>query len=151
VTAAVAVLSALCAAVAMIMLRRVGQRESPEAIALHFSLVAAGIFAFFALADPRVPLGVDAVFMVIAGLAGGFAQLALTRAYSLDRAARVGAMGYLSVVASALLGAVALHERPHPLAIAGMALVVAGGLVVTSSARPRATARDTRSVERPST
>jgi drug/metabolite transporter (DMT)-like permease len=150
-TAVVAVTSALFAAVAMMMLRRVGQHESPEAIALHFSLVAAAIFVVVALADRRAPLGVDAVFTLIAGLAGGFAQLALTRAYSLDRAARVGAMGYLSVVASALLGAVALHERPQPLAIAGMVLVVAGGVVVTSTARPKPTARDSSSGERPST
>lgn len=40
-------------------------------------------------------------------------------------------MGYLSVVASALLGAAVLRERPTLGAIGGIALVIASGLVVT--------------------
>ncbi len=55
----------------------------------------------------------------------------MTRAFSLERAARVSGVSYLSVVASAILGAVVLHERPSLGALLGMALVVAGGLVVT--------------------
>ncbi len=136
VTASVAVLSSLFAAFAMMMLRRVGQRESPEAIALHFSLVAAGTHAVIALADLRAPHLSELAFMLLAGLAGGFAQLAMTRAYSLGRAAHVGAIGYLSVAASALLGALALHESPHALALGGMTLVVLGGLVVTIGSVP---------------
>jgi drug/metabolite transporter (DMT)-like permease len=130
-TALVAVLASLLSACAMMMLRRVGQRESAEAIALHFSLVAAGATAVVALADLRAPGVADLAFMLLAGVAGGFGQLAMTRAYSLGRAAHVGAIGYLSVVVSALFGALALHERPHALALAGMTLVVLGGLAVT--------------------
>jgi drug/metabolite transporter (DMT)-like permease len=54
----------------------------------------------------------------------------MTRAYALERAARVSGVSYLQVVVSALLGAIALHEWPSPRTAAGMALVVAGGLVV---------------------
>jgi drug/metabolite transporter (DMT)-like permease len=139
-TALVALGAALLSALAMIMLRQVGQRENPEAIALHFSLVATVTLGLIALADLRRPGAFDAGCMVLAGVCGGFAQLALTRAYALDRAARVGAIGYLSVVASALLGAAALHERPRQEAIAGIALVIAGGLVVTWSGRAAARA-----------
>ena len=45
-------------------------------------------------------------------------------------------MSYLAVVASALLGAALLGERPGALAIAGMILVVAGGLLVTAARAP---------------
>ena len=55
----------------------------------------------------------------------------MTRAYALERAARVSGMSYLSVVTSALLGAAVLSEVPTPGALAGMALVVTGGLIVT--------------------
>jgi drug/metabolite transporter (DMT)-like permease len=82
--------------------------------------------------------------MVAAGLCAGFAQLAMTRAYALEHAARVSGMSYLSVVASALFGAVAFGERPGPTAIAGMALVIAGGLLVTfarSQGAPAVTSR----------
>lgn len=131
-TASVALLASMTTAIAMTMLRRVGQTESPEAIAVHFSLFAA--FACSALAlllDPRVPTARDLACMVGAGLAAGVAQLLMTRAYTIGRAARVGSMSYLAVVASALLGAGVLGEVPAPLALAGMALVIGGGLVVT--------------------
>ena len=69
--------------------------------------------------------------LLAAGFCAGFAQLAMTRAYSLEIAARVSPFGYISVAVSAGLGAVALHEWPDRLAVLGMLLVVSGGLVVT--------------------
>ena len=130
-TAACAVSAAFLASIAMMMLRRMGQTESPEPIALHFSLFAGFTMAVLSLFDLRMPTLRDAGFMLLAGICAGFAQLAMTRAYALERAARVSGMGYLSVVASALLGAAVLGEYPTIGALAGMVLVVAGGLVVT--------------------
>ncbi|CAN5905698.1 hypothetical protein BH11MYX4_BH11MYX4_59920 [soil metagenome] len=89
------------------------------------------MLGLLALGDLRMPTGRDALAMVAAGICAGLGQIALTRAYSLERAARVSGIGYLSVVASALLGAAILHERPSAGALLGMALVVSGGLVVT--------------------
>jgi len=131
VTAAVAVSAAFFASIAMMMLRRVGRTETPEAIAVHFSVFAGVVMTGLSLFDLRLPTARDAAFMVVAGVCAGFGQLALTRAYTLELAARVSGMGYLAVVASALLGAAVLGERPSLAAVFGMALVVAGGLVVT--------------------
>lgn len=131
VTAAVAVGAALATSIAMMLLRRVGQSETPEAIAFHFSLFAAASMTLISLFDLRMPTLRDAGCMVLAGLCAGFAQLAMTRAYSLEHAARVSGMSYFSVVASALLGAAVLGERPALTAIVGMGLVIAGGLLVT--------------------
>jgi drug/metabolite transporter (DMT)-like permease len=135
----VAVLAAFFTAIAMMMLRRIGQRESAEAVAFSYSLSVAATMTLVALLlDPRLPSPRDAGYCILAGVLGGFGQLTLTRAYTLEAAARVGGMGYLSVVVSALLGAVALEERPTPLAIAGMGLVIAGGVVLTF-VRPKPT------------
>jgi drug/metabolite transporter (DMT)-like permease len=128
-TIAVAVLAALSTSIAMMLLRRVGQSESAEAIAFHFSLFAAVALGAISLFDLRAPSARDAGLMVAAGLCAGFGQLAMTRAYSLESAARVGGMSYLAVVASAILGAVVLGERPTPTALVGMVLVISGGLV----------------------
>lgn len=130
-TAGCAVLAAFLASIAMMLLRRVGPTETAEAISVHFSFFAAATLGLLALTDLRMPTPRDASFMVAAGICAGFAQIAMTRAYSLERAARVSGMSYLSVVASALLGAAVLQERPTLGAILGMALVVSGGLVVT--------------------
>jgi drug/metabolite transporter (DMT)-like permease len=131
IAAAVAVLGSLCACFAMIMLRRLGPSESPEAIAIHFSLTAAAILAVLAIPTATLPAGRDLVAMLAAGISAGLAQICMTRAYSLERAARVSGVGYLAIVGSALLGAVALHEWPSKLTLLGMALVISGGLVVT--------------------
>ena len=130
-TAAVAVSAAFFASIAMMMLRRVGKTENPEAIAVHFSVFAGVVMMGLSLFDLRLPTLRDAGLMIAAGVCAGFGQLALTRAYTLELAARVSGMGYLAVVASALLGAAVLGERPSVGAITGMALVVIGGLVVT--------------------
>jgi drug/metabolite transporter (DMT)-like permease len=130
-TATVAVLASFLASIAMMMLRRMGPTETAEAIAAHFSLFAAATLSALALFDLRLPTLRDAAFMVAAGVCAGFAQIAMTRAYALERAARVSGVGYLAVVASALLGAAVLGERPTLGAIGGMALVVSGGLLVT--------------------
>lgn len=130
-TAGFAVLAAFLASIAMMMLRRAGRTETPEVIALHFSLFAAVVLLFLSLFDLRMPTLRDAACILAGGVCAGFAQLAMTRAYTLERAARVSGMSYLSVVASALLGGAVLGERPSGAAIAGMALVVGGGLVAT--------------------
>jgi drug/metabolite transporter (DMT)-like permease len=129
VTAAVA--ASLCSCFAYTMLRRMGPGESPEAIALHFSLVAAAVLTAVALLHLSMPDARSFAMMLGAGAGAGFAQLAMTRAFALEKAARVGGLSYLNVVVSTLLGAVVLHEEPPARAVAGMALVVAGGLVVT--------------------
>jgi len=130
-TVAIAVASAFFTSIAMMMLRRAGRTETAEVIALHFSLFAAAVLLGLSLIDLRMPAPRDLGLIFAAGICAGFAQLAMTRAYTLESAARVSGIGYLSVVTSAILGAVALGERPTAGALAGMALVVAGGLLVT--------------------
>jgi drug/metabolite transporter (DMT)-like permease len=128
--AAAAVGSSISSTFAYALLRRMG-RESPEAVALHFSLFAAVVLSLVAVPHVRPVDAATLGWMIGTGFFGGTAQLALTRAYAMERAARVAPIGYLNVVVSALLGALALGEWPSVRAAAGMALIVAGGLVVT--------------------
>jgi drug/metabolite transporter (DMT)-like permease len=131
VTVASALLAALSTSLALMMLRRVGQRETPETISFHFAVFAAITTSGLSLLDLRMPTLHDAAWMIAAGVCGGVGQLLMSRAYSLEKAARVAGMSYLSPVVSALLGAALLEERPGPTAIVGMALVIGAGLVVT--------------------
>jgi drug/metabolite transporter (DMT)-like permease len=134
-SAALTVVSALTAAlstsIALLMLRRAGQTETPEAISFHFAVFAAIVTSVIALVDGRVPKVRDAALLVLAGVCGGVAQVAMSRAYATERAARVAGVSYLSPVVSAILGAVLLHERQGPIAIVGMALVIVAGVLVT--------------------
>jgi drug/metabolite transporter (DMT)-like permease len=127
----IAVLGAILSAFAMLMLRRLGPSESPEAVAIHFSFTSSAILSIVALPHLAWPSAGEALAILGAGVSAGLGQIAMTRAYALERAARVSGLAYLAIVVSALLGALALGEWPVPLALWGMALVVAGGLVVT--------------------
>ncbi len=129
-TAGLALVAACFSGCAMLALRRVGKAESAEAISVHFSLTAAGALALLALPHLMIPSAKDALYTILAGLCGGLAQLGMTRAYALARAARVAAVGYLAVVVSALYGSLALGEAPHAMAALGMVLVIAGGLTI---------------------
>lgn len=137
VTAAVAVGVALTSSLAMMALRRVGKTETPESVAMHFSLFAAMVLGVVAVSDLHVPSARDVGFMTAAGVCAGFGQIAMGRAYARETAARVGGLMYVAPVTSAVLGALALGEVPSALATLGMGLVIGGGLVVTFTRNPR--------------
>lgn len=130
-TATVAVIAAFSSSITMMVLRHATRFESPETIAFHFSLFAAAVLTFLSCFNFQMPTPRGAAFMVGSGICAGFAQLAMTRAYSMASAARVSGMSYLTVVGSAILGIVWLGERPTPLAVGGMVLVIAGGVLLT--------------------
>ncbi len=89
-TYAAAACAALTTSIAMMLLRHAGKTESSEAIAFHFSLFAALVTGAFSLFDLRIPTVRDLLLMGAAGILAGLAQLAMTRAYALEQAARVG-------------------------------------------------------------
>jgi drug/metabolite transporter (DMT)-like permease len=152
--ALIATLGALFSAVAMIWLRKLGsgatsapaapgegraasptpRRPTPEAIALHFSLVAAAVMMALSIPTFRAPDGHGALLLLAAGLSGGLAQLAMTHAYALDHAARLGTAGYLTVVLSHVLGAVFLDEAPSAHQLAGTTLVTLAGVGIAFEA-----------------
>jgi len=136
--AAVATAGACFYALAMIWLRRIGPAESHEAVVLHFSLVALATMLLLALPSWTWPDARGGVYLLGAGLGGGGAQLAMTRAYSLHRAAPVTALSTLGVVFTWLLALPVFPERPSMHQMLGTILVLAGTLLIgAATARPR--------------
>ena len=132
--AAMALLAALFSAMAMIWLRRIGPSESNEAVVFQFSVVSMIVAAIASIPTFRLPSGRVALEMAVAGIMGGFAQIALTRAYSLDRAARLSAVGYLGTVFTQALAIPILGEQPVATQAIGAALVIAAGWILAASA-----------------
>lgn len=139
--AAIAVVAALFSAFAMLSLRRATAREPVEAIAAHFSMLAAVVTGAAAFASAPAPPLSSLAPMIGAGACAGLAQLAMTRAYALEPAARVSAVGYLQIVFTSLLGATLLGERVSTPSVIGMGLVISGGAVLAT-----ASLRDHRAV-----
>jgi drug/metabolite transporter (DMT)-like permease len=136
--AAVATAGAFFYALAMIWLRRIGPGERHEAVVLHFSLVALATMLVVAIPSWTWPDGTSGLYLLGAGLGGGGAQLAMTRAYSLHRAAPVTALSSLGAVFTYVLAWPVFPDRPVSWQLAGAALVlVATALVGAATARPR--------------
>jgi drug/metabolite transporter (DMT)-like permease len=134
--ALVALAAAVSSALAMMFLRKLraalpgDEPESSESIAFHFACVGFLVHAVLAALHFRMPLPRDVVWVVVTGLSGGLAQLAMTRAYALTEAARLGAVSYLGTVLG-FVGAIAfLGERPEGAQLAGAALIVGSGTVL---------------------
>jgi drug/metabolite transporter (DMT)-like permease len=130
--AASAVVGALFSALAMLSLRRATGSEHVEAIATHFSVLATVVMVAVAIVVAPLPPLPALLPMVGAGTCAGLAQLAMTRAYALEPAARVSPVGYLQIVFTSLLGATLLAERPSATSVLGMGLVIVGGLFLAA-------------------
>jgi drug/metabolite transporter (DMT)-like permease len=134
--ALIATFGAVFYALAMIWLRKIGPGESHEAVVLHFSLVALATFVALSVPVWRWPSWDGAGFLLGTGLAGGGAQLAMTRAYSLARAAPVTALSGLSIVFTYLLAIPVFGDQPTAWQMAGSFLVILASLFLTVRRAP---------------
>jgi drug/metabolite transporter (DMT)-like permease len=133
--AAVAISGAILYALAMIWLRKMGPGETGAAVVLHFSIV--GLCAMLAFAVPVWvwPDWSGGLLLLGAGLTGGGAQIAMTRAYSLHRAAPLAALSGLGIVLTHLLAMPIFGEQPGPWQAAGSVLVIGASLMLAQSAQ----------------
>jgi drug/metabolite transporter (DMT)-like permease len=134
--AAIATAGAAFYALAMIWLRKIGPGESHEAVVLHFSLVALVSLIAIGLPVWRWPDWRSSWFLLGAGLGGGGAQIAMTRAYSLHRAAPVTALSGLGIVLTHLLAIPVFGDQPTGWQVAGSLLVIAASVLLTVGRQP---------------
>ena len=136
----VGTLTALGSALAMMWLRKIGPGESSEAIVFHFMCVGSVALAFASIPVWRTPDSRSLLLLAMTGLAGGFAQLALTRAYSRDNAARVSVVGYSQIVFVRVIAFPLFGEVPSLVQVAGSVLVVGSGVILALRGRTEQTA-----------
>lgn len=136
--ALVGLLGAVLAAAAQVGVRRLALTEPVTKIVLYFSLSGALIAlgpALLVWTTPRVQTLPFAFGMVVAGT---LAQLAMTRAYQLAPAARVGPFIYASVAFAALFDWYFFALRPDGASALGTGLVILAGVLALRLDRERA-------------
>jgi drug/metabolite transporter (DMT)-like permease len=135
-----ALLAGMASAVAMVSLRQLGT-EPPEIIVTHFSSIATvvtgsalGLRA--AQAPVRAPHSWIELLLVLAvGATATMGQLVMTRAYGLDRAARVGGVGWVQVLLALLIDGLFRSKWPNRSAMTGICLLILAGILLYLSAR----------------
>jgi S-adenosylmethionine uptake transporter len=124
------------AAFALVSLRRLAG-ETPEGVVVHFfttAMVVTGALlgAEIVRQGGHPPLHLlDVVCLLGIGISGTVAQLAVTRAYALDRAVRVGVVGWVQIALELVIDAALFRGALPAITVTGIALMLsAGGLLV---------------------
>ncbi len=124
--------TALCFSLYQIVTRKVAGRENPMTTLFYTALVGAGLTSLalpFAWQPPTLPqFGV----MVAIGLLGGTGHFLLIRAVSHASPMALAPFAYSQLVWSTLLAWIAFSDFPDGGSLAGMAIVIAAGLLAVN-------------------
>lgn len=128
---------AICAAFAMIEVRRLTATESTAAIVTYFSLMTTtfGMMSVLGGAfDPKwawiLPDAKQALFLVLTGVMGGFGQIFLTESYRRAPASVVAPFDYTGMIFALFWGYFLFGDLPDTLVLIGAAIVCGAGIYV---------------------
>lgn len=125
-----ALAGAALAAVAMLLVRRLVRTEATATIVLWFSLTASVI----GLAT--LPFGWEAltwwqaVFLILAGICGGAAQILLTESYRHAEVSTIAPFEYTSLLLGIVIGYLAFSDVPTLHTLVGGTIVMAAGIFI---------------------
>jgi drug/metabolite transporter (DMT)-like permease len=132
--AGIGVLAALagcmCAAVAMVQVRRLVQTERSATVVLYFSISSTLISLCTLPFGWVLPTPPQWAFLIVAGLAGGIAQILLTESYRHAEMSVVAPFEYSSLIFSVLVGYLFFGEVPTIFMLIGGVIVVGSGLFI---------------------
>ncbi len=127
--ALIGLLAALFGTVAQVGVRQLTRTEPLVVIIFYFGIVSSLLSAIPAALAWRAPGGPEWLILIAVGVLGTLGQLVLTAAYAHAPAARVGPFIYSAVVFAGLLEWALWRSVPDGLALCGMALVAAAGVL----------------------
>ena len=122
--------SAVCAALAQIVVRKLVRTEGTAAIVFWFSVTATmlsllTIFWGWVWPTPR-----EAAMLVTAGVLGGIGQIFLTTSYRYADASLIAPFEYTSMLLALGVGFFVFDEVPTPTMLLGAAIVIAAGVSI---------------------
>jgi len=128
---AIAALAAAgCAAFAMLQVRKLVQTERTETIVLYFS-ISASIIALVTVPFGWVwPTPEQTLLLVLAGFAGGIAQIFLTASYRHADMSVIAPFEYTSLLLGLIVGYFAFGDVPTVTMIIGAIIVIGSGIFV---------------------
>lgn len=127
----VPIVAAFAYALVIIIIRRMSRTESSVTIVFYFTLTCTLCSAASLPWVWQTPDNLrDWTELIAVGLLGGAAQLLLTRAFTLGRAAVIVPFEYSSIIWATALGWIFWAEVPGALTMVGAAIVIASGLYI---------------------
>ncbi len=124
----VALLAAACAAVAHLLVKRLGRIDDPGVIVFNFTLILACISGVLCYRSFQQPSWQQWGMIAGISLFASSGQYLLTMAYRYDKAPIIAASSYASVVLSVVYGYFFWGEVPAPATWFGGLCIVSGGI-----------------------
>ncbi len=123
-------LSAALGAIAMVLVRKLVQKERTHTIVLYFSL-SASCFSLLTLPFGWEPLPWSTFMLLMAaGFCGGIAQILLTQSYRYADMSTIAPFEYTSILLGMAIGYVLFDEVPTGVMLIGTSIVVGAGIFI---------------------
>lgn len=130
VGAVLVLLGAVCAALAQIYIRKLVQTEQTSAIVFYFSLTSTLLSLLTLPFGWVIPGGTETVYLILAGILGGLAQIFLTSSFRFADASVVAPFDYASMLFAIAIGYFIFDEIPTLQMLVGAALIVLAGIII---------------------
>lgn len=130
VGAVMVLLGATCAALAQIYIRKLVATEQTSAIVFYFSATSTLLSLLTLPFGWVIPGATETLYLILAGLLGGLAQIFLTSAYRFADASVVAPFDYASMLFALMIGYFIFDEVPTGAMLLGAALVIAAGIII---------------------
>ncbi len=134
--ALLALAAALCSAFALVSVNQLSKTEPARRVLFYyflFSSLAAAPFAFYHWKTPHPR---EWLFLGGIGAAMALSQMLIILAYQHAQPAQIAPFNYTVVIFSGAIGWLVWGNKPDALALAGVLLVTAGGVLSTRTAGP---------------
>lgn len=123
--------SGLLSAVALVMVREISKSISTERVLFHYVVMGTILFSCFLPFENGGPWPLQTwLFLLGLGFSGALYQVFLTHALSLSPVRILSSLSYMSIIFSAILEWFIWQKRLDWIEMAGIFLVIAGGLTV---------------------
>lgn len=136
--ALLATAAAAFSAVALVTVNQLSSTDSTDRILFYYFLISSLASLPFALRAWKTPSAHDWLLLTGIGVFMAVSQLLIILAYRHASAERIAPFNYSVVVFSGLIGWFVWHNTPGILALAGVLLVTAGGVLSTKFGGPNA-------------
>jgi drug/metabolite transporter (DMT)-like permease len=122
----IGVASAACSGLAYNFIRKLKDFDHPLVVVFYFPLVTVPIVGLYTFTHWVNPNPKEWIIMILVGLATTAAQIFMTKAYQIDKAANISNYNYLGTVYAIIIGYFFFGETLGPLAAGGIGLIILG-------------------------
>lgn len=123
-------MSAICAALAQVFVRKLVQTERTSAIVLWFSVTASCLSLLTLPWGWVIPTWNHIILLVLAGCLGAVGQIFLTSSYRYADASIIAPFDYSSMIFVILIGYFVFEETPSTVMLSGASLIILAGIVI---------------------